>query len=154
MKSSIASNSSCPTPVMHDLESITNVFFTRWGDSYSELCDSFTDIMTEDCPWVQEPLATTKGPVEAIKFMDKSRRFLRLDTIEVEVLSIATNGDIVFSERIDHLYTASGKSIASVPVTGVMQFQGERLNHWREYFDASTLIVGSLKNLLKGTGRT
>ena len=135
---------------MSDIEAIARQFFGRWGVSYNECCNSFTETFTDDCLWIQKPLATTTGPDEAIKFMSTSHRFMRLETIDVEVLSMAVNGNTVFSERIDHLYTGGGKLIVSAPVVGVMHFEGDKIRHWREYFDTSGFIGQTILNLVKG----
>ncbi len=53
--------------------------------------------------------------------------------IEFEIRTIASNGDVVVLERIDHVTTALGSH--SLPVVGVLTLEGGKIREWREYFD-------------------
>jgi limonene-1,2-epoxide hydrolase len=117
----------------------TTAFFSRWSTSFDEMCASFTDVFGPDCVWDQRPMARTTGPHEALRFLRLCRRTLGLDTIEVEVLSAAVTGSTVHTQRVDHLRRADGGLIASAPVAGVLEWQSDRLVHWKEYFDAGSL---------------
>lgn len=119
-------------------------FFSRWGVSYSELCASFRDVFSAACVWDQRPIAKTEGPDAAIRFMEKAHKAMGLATIDVAVLSLASVGDKVHTERVDTLRRADGSVIVAAPVAGVLTFEGDRLVHWREYFDAASFGTGAL----------
>jgi limonene-1,2-epoxide hydrolase len=95
-------------------------------------------VFADDCVWVNGPIATTTGPEEAIALMVAAEE-RGVHAIEFEVLNLAVNGDVVFAERIDHGRSADGTTAWSVPVTGVFEFQGDKLAAWREYFDPGAL---------------
>jgi limonene-1,2-epoxide hydrolase len=58
--------------------------------------------------------------------------------IEFEVLNIAVNGNVVFTERIDR-FRFLGKEVA-LPVAGVFELEGEKIRAWRDYFDMQTWL--------------
>lgn len=122
----------------------TDEFFARWAISFDEMCASFTGTLAPDGVWDQRPMARTTGPAEAVRILRLSRRALGLDTIGVDVLSIAVTGDTVHTERVDHLRRADGSLIVSAPVAGVLTYRDGRLTHWREYFDTASLASRAL----------
>jgi limonene-1,2-epoxide hydrolase len=81
-------------------------------------------------------VAVTTGIEEALRFLRMSRTALGLATVDVELRRVACAGDIVHTERIDYLRRADGTLIAAAPVAGVLEFDGDRVVRWREYFDA------------------
>src|ERR1700761_6123338 len=48
---------------------------------------------------------------------------------------IPPRGQIVHVQRVDRLRRADGSLIVAAPVAGVLEFRGERVVAWREYFD-------------------
>lgn len=129
-------------------------FFALWGTSYEGLTESFRAVFAPQCVWDQRPLVKTTGPAAAIRFMDIARRTMGLATIDVEVVSIAAAGDKVLTERIDTLRRADGSIIVTVPVAGVLTFEGGRLVHWREYFDSATFAGLALGSNIKSAATT
>ena len=120
-----------------DMVERVRAFFTRWERSYEELRQSHLDLFADDCVWSNAGFPTTHGPHEAVTVMvEGGRRDLNLDTIKVDIRHIAASGDVVWSERVDHLRRPDGSVIASVPLVGVMEFGSDGLIHrWTEYFD-------------------
>ena len=56
-----------------------------------------------------------------------------IHSIEFEIRNLATTGDVVILERVDHVQTAHGTH--ALPVVGVLQLRDGRVREWREYFD-------------------
>jgi limonene-1,2-epoxide hydrolase len=110
-------------------------FFANWSTSFDGMCDAFREHLADRCEWDQRPVAVTHGIDEAIRFLTVSRRTLGLATVDVEMLHVASAGDVVHTERIDHLRRADGGLIASAPVAGILEFEGDRIVAWREHFD-------------------
>ncbi|MGE4425134.1 MAG: limonene-1,2-epoxide hydrolase family protein [Solirubrobacteraceae bacterium] len=124
-------------PSGDDPTQITLDFLARWGVSFDAMCASFHDVMAPGCPWEQRPMAITHGPDQAVRFLRLARRTLGLATIVVETPHIARVGNVVLTERIDHLLRADGTIIASATVAGVFEFDDGHLVRWREHFDAA-----------------
>jgi limonene-1,2-epoxide hydrolase len=61
-----------------------------------------------------------------------------MDTIDLELLAVAANGNIVFTERIDRFRWA-GK-ILDLPVCGVFEVRGGKIVAHRDYFDYQTWL--------------
>lgn len=85
-------------------------------------------------------MIVTRTRSQAIGFLRFARYTLRLNTAHVEVRHIASDGDIVFTDRIDHLLTPNRRVIASLPVVGVMTICNGQISEWKEHFSAAVLV--------------
>lgn len=54
-------------------------------------------------------------------------------SVDFEMRNIATNGDVVFTERVDRL-SFGGRDVA-LPVAGVFELRDGKIAAWRDYFD-------------------
>jgi limonene-1,2-epoxide hydrolase len=61
------------------------------------------------------------------------KHLAQIQRIEFEIRTIATSGDTVILERVDHVTTPAGSH--SMPVVGVLVLQDGKIREWREYFD-------------------
>ncbi len=116
-------------------------FFARWGTSLDECCAAFEDVLAPDCVWDQRPIPRLRGPRAAVRFLRITGFLARLETIDVEVIRLASSGNVVHVERVDRLRRADGSLIAAAPVVGVMTFAGDQVVHWREYFDSAGFLA-------------
>lgn len=119
-------------------------FFARWGESFEACRDSFRRLLAEDCIWDQRPIPRLRGPAQAVRFLDIAHVALGLATIDVEILHIASAGEVVHVERVDRLRRADGSLIAAAPVAGVLRFEGDRVVRWREYYDSAEFVAQTL----------
>jgi limonene-1,2-epoxide hydrolase len=58
--------------------------------------------------------------------------------IEFEMVNLATNGSVVFTERIDRM-TIAGNQVAA-PVCGVFEIRDGKIAAWRDYFDMQQFL--------------
>lgn len=80
-------------------------------------------------------------PLEPLKGIDAIRSTLEMfaapaEHIEFEMLALASNGDLVFTERVDR-FRILGKDVA-LPVAGVFEVRNGKIVAWRDYFDMQT----------------
>jgi len=121
---------------MEDVEHLAAEFFHRWSVSFEEMCAAFEDVMAPHCRWEQKPMMVTNTRANAVRFLRVSRRLLGLATIEVEIPYMCAVGNVVMTERVDHLLRHDGTVIASAPIAGILEFDGTQLVAWREHFNA------------------
>jgi limonene-1,2-epoxide hydrolase len=92
-----------------------------------ELCAFFTP----DAVYHNIPMAPAEG-IDAIR--TSFEMFVPVSPyLEFELLNVASNGPVVFTERVDRM-ELGGKAI-ELPVTGVFEVEGEHIKAWRDYFD-------------------
>ena len=113
-------------------------FFLRWGASFDELCTAYRDVLGARAEWIAgpSPIPVTRGGEEAVGLLEGFRENYDLATIEVDILHLGQSGNIVYSERVDHLVDSAGRRFISLPVAGVMHIDdGGQLTYWRDYWD-------------------
>ena len=95
---------------------------------------------TEDGSYIDMPLPPRHG-IEAIR--GYIERIFAAFSVRIETLHIASAGNVVFTERVDHLgLNGSGKPAVPLPVTGVMEMRGGKIAVWRDYLDLRTAEEG------------
>ena len=115
-----------------DAEKIVTDFCNAWPrKNVEELLAFFTD----DAVYHNIPLEPAKGK-DAIRgvintFLPMAR------SLQFKVLHSASNGNVVFNERVDIFDLGNGKTI-SLPVAGVFEVTGSKISAWRDYFDVAT----------------
>ena len=63
-------------------------------------------------------------------------------SVRIETLLIASSGNVVFTERVDHLALNGTDRAVPLPVTGVMELQDGKITAWRDYCDVRTAEEG------------
>ena len=97
-----------------------------------ELCGFFT----ADAVYHNIPMAPAEG-IDAIR--GALEMFVPASPyVEFELLHVASDGPVVFTERIDRM-EFGGKAV-ELPVTGVFEVEDGRIKAWRDYFDMQMFL--------------
>jgi limonene-1,2-epoxide hydrolase len=110
-------------------ENIVSEFCNAWTRLDADQIMSF---FAEDAVYHNIPMPAAKGKEVIRKTIEG---LLKGATwIEFKILHTASNGNVVFNERVDS-FEAKGKRI-SLPVTGVFELNNDgKIKGWRDYFD-------------------
>jgi limonene-1,2-epoxide hydrolase len=112
-------------------------FCDAWSNPSAELLASF---FTEDAVYHNIPTPPMVGLAAIRKAFDG---FMKgWEGAKFEMVNIAANGNVVLTERIDHI-SMQGKKV-SLPVAGVFEVEGEKIKAWRDYFDMA-MFTNALK---------
>ena len=96
--------------------------------------DEIMGYFSDDAVYHNMPMEPAKGK-PAIK--ETINSFLPgSDRIEFKILHTASNGNIVFNERIDMI--DMGEKRVELPVAGMFEVRGGKITLWRDYFDLPT----------------
>jgi limonene-1,2-epoxide hydrolase len=60
---------------------------------------------------------------------------LGIHHIVVPIKNLTVDERCVYAERSDDLYREDGSLIAAIPVTGVIEFEDDKIVSWRDYAD-------------------
>jgi limonene-1,2-epoxide hydrolase len=92
-------------------------------------------MMAEDATWDNIPMGPAKGMVEIQGIM---AQFPPAEGIEFVTHHIATNGNVVLTERTDK-FLIGGKWRA-LRVMGTFEINdADKIQHWRDYFDMAEM---------------
>jgi limonene-1,2-epoxide hydrolase len=99
------------------------------------------NLCTSDFVFANSGLPTIHGIAELERF-NASGGFATLIPIiqntrkfTVDMLNIASNGNVVFTERYDHFWDADGRDLMTPRICGIMEIRDGRVTAMREYYD-------------------
>ena len=119
-------------------EDVLRAVLTSWGEGMEAAAAATRQHFADDCVWEQTAIPTTTGPEEAAQLM-LGMEGMGFRAIEVDYRNVVAAGDVVCTERVDHLVGLDGKRRGSFPVVGVTEFRDGKISSWREYFDSANL---------------
>lgn len=98
--------------------------------------DGGLPLIADACEYHNMPMTAVTGPAGVRAVLEP----FFAPTLENEfvILRTATNGPVVFMERLDRHRLAEGW--VELPVTGVWEVHDGQITLWRDYFDAATLV--------------
>jgi limonene-1,2-epoxide hydrolase len=107
------------------------------------LRDHIRSACTEDLVWANSGIPTLNGQQAIFDLMDGGG-FARMIPIlgamtafTADILHIASNGDAVFTERVDHHWDAQGRDLMTPHICGIMEFRGDRICAIRDFYDTA-----------------
>ncbi len=123
-------------PESVDPEAVVKEFCAVWG---RRDIDEILSWFTEDAVYHNIPMPAAQG-------LDAIRNLLGMivvpsESIEFDILRIASAGDVVFTERIDR-FLMGGRKI-ELPVAGVFEVRDGKIAAWRDYFDMQMFMQPS-----------
>jgi limonene-1,2-epoxide hydrolase len=99
--------------------------------------DAGLKLVADDCEYTNPPpLGTVRGPAGVRAVLEPF--FAPTLENEFKILREATDGGVVFLERLDRHRLAD--KWVELPVTGVLEVRGGQIVFWRDYFDAATIL--------------
>jgi limonene-1,2-epoxide hydrolase len=121
-------------------EDIVRSFCSQWDGSMDRTRTAIRRHFTSATVWDNVGFACTTGPDEAIALWESFEKlgFLR---IRVDMLSIAVVGNVVLTERVDHLVGPEGAVVISARLMGAFEIDGDKISHWRDYVDPMVLTA-------------
>lgn len=114
---------------------IVATFCGQWDESIERTRAAVREYFRPDTVWDNVGWSVTTGPDEAIAFWDDfvERGFA---LIRVEMLHIAAAGNVVLTERIDHLTGLDGEVLISARIMGVFELDdNNKIIRWADYTD-------------------
>jgi limonene-1,2-epoxide hydrolase len=119
-------------------EDVLRAVLASWSQGTEAAAAATREHFADDCVWEQTGIPTTTGPEEAAQLMI-GMEAMGFTAIEVDFRNVVAAGDVVCTERVDHIIGPDGARKGSCPVVGVTEFRDGKISAWREYFDSANL---------------
>jgi limonene-1,2-epoxide hydrolase len=114
---------------------IVRQFCADWSKRSNE---ALLPYFTDDAVYHNLPWAPLKGKKAIGDFL--APYWPMVESIKFDMLNIAANGQIVFTERIDYFQFKNGGKL-NIPVSGIFEINADgKITHWREYWDLADWI--------------
>jgi limonene-1,2-epoxide hydrolase len=105
------------------------------------LGDQLKAVCTDDFVWSNSGLPTLHGLAEIFEHMGAGGFAQHIPILEgmvsfsADLLHIASAGDIVFTERVDHHWDAQGRDLMTPHIAGVMEIRDGKIAALRDFYD-------------------
>ena len=106
---------------------VVEAFCEAWSNLDFE---SIAALLSDDIVYRNGPLPMLAGKAPVMDYLSGAGPF---DNMEWEILNIASSGNAVLTERIDHI-SRRGQS-AALPIMGTFEVREGLIVEWRDYFD-------------------
>jgi limonene-1,2-epoxide hydrolase len=106
-----------------------------------DLPETIKAVCTDDFAWANSGLAVINGQAELFEQMARggfSSEIPILKTMthfSAELIHIASKGDIVFTERVDHHWDEQGRDLMTPHICGVAELRDGKISAFRDFYD-------------------
>ena len=119
-------------------EQLVMDFFGAWASGDTDRVLSF---FADDGVYHNIPVDPLTGH-EAIRGMIEMFT-TGLTVVEFKVLNMLSDGPQVMTERVDIFRKDDGGTV-ELPVMGILEFEGDKIKSWREYFDLNQFMTQAM----------
>lgn len=90
-----------------------------------------------DALWQNTGFPDCKGREAYMKLLHYYQEFSQMPYARVEMKNLAVAGNVVLTERIDHLYNQDRSRQHSAPIMGTFVVENGLIQRYSDYFDAA-----------------
>jgi limonene-1,2-epoxide hydrolase len=121
-------------------EQIVLTFLEGMHQPISQVPEHLRAALTEDAVWGNCGFPPAVGIEDIMAKHSASKEVFGDYVLDVTVHNVASNGDVVFTERTDVGRTQDGDEILTVKVSGVFEMRDGKIARWVDYFDPAELL--------------
>jgi limonene-1,2-epoxide hydrolase len=116
-------------------ESVVRAFFDSWeADGF---VTAFQRYLDPEALWQNSGFPDCQGREACMGLLRYYQEFSQMPFARVELKNIATVGNVVLTERVDHLYNADRSRQHSAPIMGTFEVRNGLITRYSDYFDAA-----------------
>jgi limonene-1,2-epoxide hydrolase len=111
-------------------EKVVTDFILAWESS---LVASHDDYLSEDCLWLNTGFPDCEGKPAIMELMEKMIAIV--PSAHADIVGMASNGDTVYTQRVDHIILRDGKEAFTVDAVSVAVVRDDKIVSWHDFFD-------------------
>lgn len=119
-------------------EDLTLAFFTAWAEGDTDAVLAF---FADDAVYHNIPVDPMVGHDQIRAMIDGFTTGLTV--VEFRVLRMLADGPTVMTERVD-IFRKDDGGLVELPVMGILEWEGDKLANWREYFDLNQFMTQAM----------
>ena len=108
-----------------------------------QIVEAIPELTTEDFVWSNSGLPDLRGQREVLDlltsggFANEIPILAEMTHFTADLVHIASNGDTVFTERIDHHWAADGRDLMTPHICGVVEVRDGRIARLHDFYDTA-----------------
>lgn len=125
-----------------DNERLVRDFFAAMGPTLEDFKQNYRDRMTDDVVWETVGRGPDNGIDACLAHLDDLKERAGMEYCTIEILHLATTGDVVLTERVDTMYRGDGSEIMSFRLAGAIEVRDGKIARYTDYLDTASLLGG------------
>jgi limonene-1,2-epoxide hydrolase len=123
-----------------DNDQFVRDFFAAMGPTLEDFKRNYRERMAEDVVWETVGLPAHHGRNACLAYVDDLHARTGMTYCTIEVLNIASVGDVVLTERLDSMYRADGTKIMEFRLMGAIELRDGLIVRYTDYLDTAPII--------------
>ncbi len=125
----------------NDNERLALEIFKAMDDG--RIVEAVPELTTEDFVWSNSGLPDLKGQQEVLNlltsggFSNEIPILKEMTHFTADLVSIASNGNVVFTERVDHHWAADGRDLMTPHICGVVEIRDGKISRLHDFYDTA-----------------
>jgi limonene-1,2-epoxide hydrolase len=124
-----------------DNDQLVRDFFAAMGPTLEDFKRDYRDRMAEDVVWETVGLPVHRGRDACLAYLDDLHARTGMTHCTVEVLNIASVGDVVLTERVDSMYRADDTKIMEFRLMGALELRDGLIVRYTDYLDTAPIAA-------------
>jgi limonene-1,2-epoxide hydrolase len=124
-----------------DSEQFVRDFFAAMGPTLEDFKRDYRDRMAGDVVWETVGLPAHRGRDACLAYLDDLHARTGMTHCTIEVLNIASVGDVVLTERVDSMYRADGTKIMEFRLMGALELRDGLIVRYTDYLDTAPIAA-------------
>jgi limonene-1,2-epoxide hydrolase len=124
-----------------DNEQFVRDFFAAMGPTLEDFKRDYRDRMAGDVVWETVGLPAHRGRDACLAYLDDLHARTGMTHCTIEVLNIASVGDVVLTERVDSMYRADGTKIMEFRLMGALELCDGLIVRYTDYLDTAPIAA-------------
>jgi limonene-1,2-epoxide hydrolase len=124
-----------------DNEQFVRDFFAAMGPALEDFKRNYRERMAEEVVWETVGLPAHRGRDACLAYLDDLHARTGMTYCTIEVLNIASVGDVVLTERVDSMYRADGTKIMEFRLMGAIELRDGLIVRYTDYLDTAPIVA-------------
>jgi limonene-1,2-epoxide hydrolase len=125
-----------------DNEQFVRDFFAAMGPTLEDFKRNYREHMAEDVVWETVGLPAHRGKHACIGYLDQLHARTGMAYCAIDILHLASVGDVVLTERVDKMYRADGTEIMEFRLMGAIELREGLIVRYTDYLDTAPIVAG------------
>jgi limonene-1,2-epoxide hydrolase len=137
----------------HQHEQLVREFFSAMGPTLAEFKSNYSARMASDVVWETVGLPAHHGIEECIAYLEDLQARTGMEYCTIEILNIASSGDVVLTERLDTMHRADRSAITTFRLMGAIEIRDGKITRYTDYLDTWQAKTGLANADLSSSGQ-
>jgi limonene-1,2-epoxide hydrolase len=126
-----------------DNEKFVLDFFAAMGPTLQDFKRNYRERMADDVVWETVGLPVHRGRKACLAYLDDLHARTGMTYCTIDVLNIASVGDVVLTERVDSMYRADGTKIMEFRLMGAIELRDGVIARYTDYLDTASIVAAA-----------